>query len=80
MEAWVCHDRDTVVEGAWLRYQVEQAGQVVFSQRAAATVPRCDSLFQGYVRLTAPGVETRRPLTVRLALVARVGRCSTTAR
>ena len=73
MEAWVCNDRDTVVEGAGLHYQVEQAGQILFSQRSPATVPRCDSLFQGYLSLAAPQVETRSSLTVRLALVGAGG-------
>ncbi|MDW8350708.1 MAG: glycoside hydrolase family 2 TIM barrel-domain containing protein [Anaerolineae bacterium] len=73
IEVWVCNDRPDALNGLWLHYQVEIAGQVVFSQRTQADVPACDSAFQGFLRLPAPYVEQRTTAVIRLGLLTAQG-------
>lgn len=74
VEAWICNDLLDVPETLWLHYQLELEGRVAFSQRMQASVPACDSAFQGFLRLPAPCVERRTPAVVRLGLLTVQGR------
>jgi hypothetical protein len=73
LEAWVCNDLPTAPSAATLHYQLEMGGQVLLAQRAPATVPVSGSAFQGYLPFTAPNVQARTPVTVRLALLDEQG-------
>lgn len=73
VEAWVCNDLPEAPEGLWLHYQIEVEGRVVFSQRAPARVPSCDSAFQGFMQLRAPHVERRTSAVIRLGLLTAHG-------
>ena len=69
LEAWLCNDGTGTPKGAMLHYQVEVGGVVVFAQKSKADVPSCSSSFQGFVRYTAPAVDERATMLVRLALL-----------
>lgn len=73
-EAWICNDRLEAPSNIRLHYQLEVGGQILFSQRAPATIPSCSSAFQGFLRLLAPAVAERTTVTLRLALVSADGR------
>ena len=74
LEAWICNDELTVMRGAFLHYQIELGGRVIFAQRVKATVPVDGSLCQGRLVLRAPPVAQRSTVTVRLGLLDRTGR------
>lgn len=74
LEAWVCNDRHEIPAGARLHYQLEVNGKVTFAAKTAATIPACDSAFQGFVKFTAPRVTRRTVVTARIALTDRKGK------
>ncbi len=70
IEAWVCNDLpDATEETLMLRYLLEMDGEVVFAQKATATLPPCSAAFQGYIKFSAPAVTKRSHAVLRLALV-----------
>ncbi len=69
-EVWICNDTHEIPRGASLRYQLETGGRVVFAQQAPARVEKCQSTFQGFLRLVAPPVPTRTQAVLRLALAS----------
>ena len=74
LEAWICNDLNTAPKNTFLRYQVEFRNEIIFAGRVRATVPVCDSKFQGFLRLRAPAVKIRSKVTLRLALVDNKGK------
>lgn len=73
LEAWVCNDRADAPDDARLRYRVEMAGEILLAGQSNAHVPACASEFQGFVAFTAPDVQSRAPVLVRLGLVGADG-------
>ena len=69
LEAWICNDLNTLPKKTFLRYQVGLSKDIFFSGHVRATVPVCDSRFQGFLRFRVPAVKSRSKVTVRLALV-----------
>ena len=67
-EFWVCNDTHDAGAHLTLNWQIEQAGQVLFSQKTPAKVEPLRSVFQGFFKPTAPAVEVRSRFTLRLAL------------
>ena len=74
LEAWVCNDRPDTDNALSLHYQFEMDGKVFAAGRQKAGIESCNSTFQGYLKLKAPKVETRKKITARLALVAPKGK------
>lgn len=73
-EFWVCNDTHEVPRGARLRYQLEVDGRVVFAQQTRARIDRCDSTFQGFLKLSPPDVDQRTRTVLRLALAGADGK------
>jgi hypothetical protein len=67
-EFWVCNDTHEMPRGLSIRWQIEDAGRVVFAAKAPATLETMKATFQGYFRRAAPHVEHRTRFTLRLAL------------
>ena len=67
-EFWICNDTAEAGQTKMLRYQLEQNGQVLFTQKTVATVEAMRATFQGYFSPMAPSVERRTKYTLRLAL------------
>lgn len=74
VEAWICNDTQSVPEGATLRYWLEVDGKVTAAGTSPAAVARCDSAFQGFLRLPAPAVAQRGTATLHAGLLDREGR------
>jgi hypothetical protein len=69
LEAWACNDTAETLEHHVLYIQAELSGKVLSAAKLPAEVPACSSRFQGFVSFTAPQVQTRTPLCVRIALM-----------
>ncbi|MEI2723950.1 MAG: hypothetical protein V9H26_10545 [Verrucomicrobiota bacterium] len=67
-EFWVCNDTAVASRTLTLRWQLEQDGCVLFSQKAGAKIEAMRSVFQGFFAPRALEVETRTRFTLRLAL------------
>jgi hypothetical protein len=67
-EFWVCNDTAAASGKLTLRWQVEQAGRVLFAQKTGAKVEAMRSVFQGFFAPRALAVATRTRFTLRLAL------------
>lgn len=74
LEAWVCNDLNAAPAGAYLHYQMEMNGKVIFASKAPASVPVNSSRVQGSLALKAPPVNGRATVTVRLGLLDRRGK------
>ncbi len=66
--AWVCNDTQIVPAGAMLRYEVQLGDKILQTGNAPANIVACEPEFQGFFKLTAPEVDKRQPMTVRLGL------------
>lgn len=67
-EFWICNDTHEMPKGLSIRWQIEDAGHVVFAGKAPADLEAMRATFQGYFRRAAPHVDHRTRFTLRLAL------------
>ena len=74
LEAWICNDLNSAQAKAFLHYQLELGGKVIFSNRTQAKVPVCTSEFQGFLRFKSPDVKKRSRVVARLALADDAGK------
>jgi hypothetical protein len=74
VEAWVCNDTPTVPEGAKLAYQLELGGKVIQSGISDAKIVASEPTFQGFIKIAAPEVTKRQPLTLRYAILDKEGK------
>ncbi|MHA7108679.1 glycoside hydrolase family 2 protein [Sunxiuqinia elliptica] len=69
IEAWICHDPNSIPNDYELRYQLELKGKVVASGRNAASIPANSARFQGYISFKSPQVNKRTSYILRAALI-----------
>ncbi|MCL5104650.1 MAG: glycoside hydrolase family 2, partial [Armatimonadetes bacterium] len=74
LEAWICNDLIDTPADAYLHYQLEMNGEVLFARRVKANISSCDSAFQGFIRYRTPTVLERSRAVARLGLVDSTGR------
>ena len=68
-EVWICHDAHRVPKDLFLHYTFSVDAHVLISGRTKATVPTCDSQFQGTLNFLLPSVTARTSGLLRVALV-----------
>ena len=69
IEAWVCNDLVEAANNCYLHYQLEMDKKIIFARRQKASVPVCQSKFQGLIKFAAPKVDKRCQATIRLGLI-----------
>ncbi len=74
VETWICNDLVEADNDCYLQYQLEMKKNIVFSGRQKASIPVCNSKFQGFVKFSAPKVGRRCLATVRLGLFDKEGK------
>jgi len=73
-EAWLANDTTDEPRGWTLRYTLEMADRVLASGKVVAKSRICAPVFQGQLRWTAPKVEQRTEVVLRLGLFDQSGR------
>lgn len=74
VEAWIVNDLKQSSSGHKLKYQMEMAGRVQFSNMADARIEVDSSTFQGFIPLRLPRVTKPEDVTLRILLCDAKGR------
>lgn len=75
VEIWLANDRDEILAGCQLVYEIAHAGQVIASGMAPAKSERCAPSAQGVLSVELPEVEARSLLKVSASLIDSAGAC-----
>ncbi|MFP4443838.1 MAG: glycosyl hydrolase 2 galactose-binding domain-containing protein [Spirochaetia bacterium] len=67
-ELWICNDNSGSSEGYTLHYTMEMDGKILESGKTGISLPECSSICAGTVRFKAPGVSSRKNITLKTAL------------
>ncbi len=68
IESYICNDKKAV-EGAEACYMAELDGKVIASVKQPAVIGDCSTVFQGYATVETPKVDSRKTLTLSMAIM-----------
>lgn len=71
--SWICNDTINIPENAVLKYQLELNNKVIQTGQNTASVVSCEPEFQGWLKFSAPEVDRRTIMILRVGLFDGVG-------